>query len=203
MVWSYPQILQAMIMWEQGACMIWGTLQLYSTLSRSTQKFRPPCRSPLMFVPPFPRTLKTCRWGQYGSVVCCLANSSASFKCSCPAFPNRPSLARFLYARSHLLIKYSLHFWKENSTIPDTGNDRTSVNTRLKDSDELVVMMSYLKPTSSYANAHKAFYSICSSNHALPTWFNILSSSLIVSLKWCSVRTQHRAFTLSQTSFFL
>jgi hypothetical protein len=63
--------------------------------------------------------------------------------------------------------------------------------------------MPYLKPPLSYANAHLTFYSICSSNHALSTWFNILSSSLIVSLNWCSVCTQHRAFTLSQTSFFL
>jgi hypothetical protein len=156
-----------------------------------------------MLLPPFPRTLKTCRWGPHGSVVCCLANSSTSFKCSCLAFPNCSSSARFLCARSHLMTKCSLHFWKENSIIPYTSNDRTPVNTWLKYSNELVVMMLYLKLPSSYANVHLAFCSICSSNHALSAWFNILFSSLIVSLKWCSVRTQHKAFTLSQTSLFL
>jgi hypothetical protein len=152
-------------------------------------------------VPPFPHTLKTCRAGPYGSAVCCLANSSASFKCYVLAFPNHPSSTRFLYASSHLWTKYLLHLWNENSIILDIGNDQTPMNTRLKDSDMLVVMMPYLKPPSSYANAHLAFYSICPYNQALPAWFNILSSSLFVFLNWCSVRTQHRAFTLSQTSF--
>ena len=34
------------------------------------------------------------------------------------------------------------------------SKDQTPVNTRLKDSEELVVMMPYLKPPSSYANAY-------------------------------------------------
>ena len=90
-----------------------------------------------------------------------------------------------------------------NDRTPDTGNARTPVKTLLNDSNELVVMMSYLKLPSSYANAHLGLSAIYPSNQAFPSLFSILSSSFFVSSNWCSIRTQQKALILSHTPFFL
>jgi hypothetical protein len=54
----------------------------------------------------------------------------------------------------HQFTKYSLHFQKEYSTIPDTGTARIPLNTLLNDFEELVVITPYLRPPVSNARAH-------------------------------------------------
>jgi hypothetical protein len=120
-------------------------------------------------------------------------------KCFLPALPHF-----YLddFAMFHQLTKYLLHFLNEHSTIPDTGATRIPLNTLLIDSDELVVITPYQRPTTSNARAHLSLWGIWSSSQlfALPlrTFYNSTSASLKFSL----VRHPHSDFNFYTTSFF-
>ena len=72
-------------------------------------------------------------------------------KCFLPALPH---FSLDAFAMFHQLTKYSLHFLKEYSTIPDTGTARIPLNTLLNDSEELVVITPYQRPSALNARAH-------------------------------------------------
>ena len=103
------------------------------------------------FVPLASQILYTNLDGPKASPTWLEAIVSERSKCFVPALPH---LSLDAFAMFHQLTKYSLHFLNEYSTILDMGTARIPLNTLLNDSEELVVITLYQRPSASNARAY-------------------------------------------------
>ena len=94
----------------------------------------------LGFIPPANLILYTNLDGPKASPTWLEAIISERSKCFVPALPH---FSLDAFDRFHRLIKYSLHFLNEYSTILDTGTAWIPLNTLFNDSEQLVVITPY------------------------------------------------------------